>query len=990
MPAAVPLVAAVAGAAATSALTGTLAVGLFGAGLVGSVGAAITAGGILASAAGFVVSSAINAVGGALTSKKPKRTGLTANQNLETIRSTIESHKIIYGQARVSGPILFDGATSSGLNSQGANVTGTNKFRHFVIALAGHEVEEIGTIYIENKAVTLNADGFVTDAAYGKTTTTESQIRATLSSAAAAGTGLQLTSSSAHGFLVGETVFIPVRPGSRGTEYTGYVIASVPSSTTFRITAGPQPSRVVITANAPAYVKRSTTTGRYFVRIKKFLGAADQAASPDLVNEISAWSSAHRLKGIAYLYVRIEQSPEVSLNIQNISAIVKGKKVYDPRTTLTTWSENAALCARDYLASDEGFDSDDDEINDTYCIAAANICDELVTKRDGTTQARYTCNGVLDTASTLSDNYQSLLTAMVGVTTYVQGKFRINAAAYDSPSRDIDMDMLAGDVDIVPRPSKNGGLFNAVKGVFSDASKDYFVTDFPMVTNSTYEAQDGGEQIPHDIELPFTTDKEAAQRIAKIILEKSRQGITVTLPLNHSALKFVAYETIRLTDDQMGWASKVYRIQKVSFGVPGPFTLLLQEEASASYDWNSGEATTIDPAPDTNLPDAFEVDAPGKPSVSEDLYETRDGATLKARATVSWGESPDRYARFYVLEYQRVEDVDWTVLPQTGATTQEILDIQPGKYTFRVKTLNHIDKESDYATSDPLEIFGLSATPADIVGLTIQGMWGQARLSWTLPEDKDVIRGGKILVRHSEATSGAIWEESTTIGHVDIPGSTNTVIVPLKAGSYLVKAEDSSRIQSINAAIVTTKGVSLLAFSDIVTVQEDPTFSGIHSGTIEDGGNLRITGGTLFDDIADVDALTNFDFSAGVGESGTYTFDHSGTGYTDLTTVQDIRLQSVIELSTENVLDLFDTRQSLIDDWVDFDGAAGGGTVDCWVEVSTTDDDPAGTPTWTDYNRVDVADVNCRAFRARAQLTSNDPAYNALVSTLSLTAKELA
>ncbi len=35
----------------------------------------------------------------------------------------------------------------------------------------------------------------------------------------------------------------------------------------------------------------------------------------------------------------------------------------------------------------------------------------------------------------------------------------------------------------------------------------------------------------------------------------------------------------------------------------GPIILALQEESAASYDWNNGEATIVDPSPDTNLPD---------------------------------------------------------------------------------------------------------------------------------------------------------------------------------------------------------------------------------------------------------------------------------------------------------------------------------------------------------------------------------------------------
>jgi hypothetical protein len=142
---------------------------------------------------------------------------------------------------------------------------------------------------------------------------------------------------------------------------------------------------------------------------------------------------------------------------------------------------------------------------------------------------------------------------------------------------------------------------------------------------------------------------------------------------------------------------------------------------------------------------------------------------------------------------------------------------------------------------------------------------------------------------------------------------------------------------------------------------------------------------TLFDDIVDFDSVASLDSEGGVSSSGTFTL----SGYTDLTTVQNIRLQSQIVLTTVNVLDRMDSKLGFMDDWLDFDGTANGGSVDCWVEASETDDDPAGAPTWTPYNRLDVADVNCRAFRWRAQLTSNDPAFSPYVSTLNVTARHL-
>src|SRR5205807_2366979 len=82
------------------------------------------------------------------------------------VRSSVESHKIIYGQAKVSGPLVYVSTTNSGVDNNGTTQTGTNKFIHIVIALAGHQVDSIPTIYFNDKPVSLDGNGFVTTAPY--------------------------------------------------------------------------------------------------------------------------------------------------------------------------------------------------------------------------------------------------------------------------------------------------------------------------------------------------------------------------------------------------------------------------------------------------------------------------------------------------------------------------------------------------------------------------------------------------------------------------------------------------------------------------------------------------------------------------------------------------------------------------------------------------------------------------------------------------------
>ena len=123
------------------------------------------------------------------------------------------------------------------------------------------------------------------------------------------------------------------------------------------------------------------------VRVKKHLGTTTQAADSDLVSEVDGWTTDHRLQGIAYIYVRLEFDADAFPNgIPNISALVQGKKLYDPRDTTTAYSTNPALVIRDYLTNASyGFAAAGDEIDDTAFQTAANICDESVTLAAGGT-----------------------------------------------------------------------------------------------------------------------------------------------------------------------------------------------------------------------------------------------------------------------------------------------------------------------------------------------------------------------------------------------------------------------------------------------------------------------------------------------------------------------------------------------------------------------------------------------------------------------------
>lgn len=128
------------------------------------------------------------------------------------------------------------------------------------------------------------------------------------------------------------------------------------------------------------------TEGRYagYMTIRKHLGTASQLADSEAVNNMAEWTNNHRLQGIAYLYIQMEKNQDVyPTGLPNISAVVEGPVLYDPRISATRWTTNIPVMGYDFLKNTRyGFEAADDDVDDVNTSAQANIADEIVTTTD--------------------------------------------------------------------------------------------------------------------------------------------------------------------------------------------------------------------------------------------------------------------------------------------------------------------------------------------------------------------------------------------------------------------------------------------------------------------------------------------------------------------------------------------------------------------------------------------------------------------------------
>lgn len=467
------------------------------------------------------------------------------------------------------------------------------------------------------------------------------------------------------------------------------------------------------------------TTGRFagHVRIRKYLGAADQVMDPDLAAECPEWGAKDRPgKGICYVYLRLKRSRDVfPQGLPTPRFDVQGKAdILDVRTSTTGYTTNAALCTLDWILWKNGFNCGLDEAVQSTWQAAANVCDEDVALPEaagGGTQKRYAINGSFTLDRGRAEVLDQMRQAMAGAAFYTMGQWYGHAGAADTSVMDISERDLRGPYRIRPRVADDK-VYNAVKGTYTETTL-YTETDFPPVTNATYEAQDGGEKIYKDVKLPFETDAYRAQRLAKTDLERHRQGIVVDLPLRIKGLRLRPWNIVRLTLTDPGFANKLFRVIDWKFNLFGGADVVLEEYADAIYTWSSLEATTVDPAPDTTLPDPFTVAAPPVPALSsgtEEIVAAGDG-TLVSRIKVSLAVPADPFVRSIGLRYKKSAATDWTtanpVPVDAGATWLAPVE-DAVAYDVAVRYENAIGVRSDWTQAPAHTVVGETEIPATV------------------------------------------------------------------------------------------------------------------------------------------------------------------------------------------------------------------------------------------------------------------------------------
>jgi hypothetical protein len=696
-----------------------------------------------------------------------------------------------------------------------------------------------------------------------------------------------------------------------------------------------------------------------YIRIKKHLGSPDQLADSSLVSEVSEWTDNHRLQGISYLYVRFNYNQDVFPNgIPEVTATIKGKKVYDPRTGTTAWSNNSALCIRDYLTNTHGLNEDSVNIDDTLVESSANICDTLVSSK-----AKYTCNGNFTTGSTPYDILQYLLSSMGGLLWYAQGKWRMKPAYWTEPV--LSLNDLRSSISISTRHSRRDN-YNSVNGTFRGPETNWQVTDFPPVTNAAFLKADNNQESSIDLKLQFTDNTIEARRLARISLERNRQQLTIRASFGLRAFQVQVGDNISLTLDRFGWVDKTFEVTSWTFGLVDnndlQVQMVLREISENVFDEvNDGIIYERD---NTTLSSPFFVPTVGV-NVSSVAQVSNQKVTNIAEVVVT-SASPQFIDRVEV-EYKPSLSSAWRSAGSGPLGQFEIVDLEVGDYDFRARAINVLGIRGALTTLTDIEVNPFTGPPSDVTGFFAEVSGNSLFLKWNAIPDPDL---SHYIIKHSPAYSGATWNTSSTIVEKVARPSTS-VAVPARAGTYLIKAYDKEGFLSENESTFVVLAESIPPLGNIETVTEDPTFAGTKLNVVLTAGTIEINN-------------TNFAIPTGL-----YTFANT----VDLGTVRNARVTGYVTFTRkydngtllwDAVPQLFDTWPEVFDNWTE--ETAGFGDVEASVYVSTTNDDPAsGSAVWSAYELASGSFFLGRGFRFELRLYSYNRYYTPNISELSAT-----
>ncbi len=374
----------------------------------------------------------------------------------------------------------------------------------------------------------------------------------------------------------------------------------------------------------------------------------------------------------------------------------------------------------------------------------------------------------------------------------------------------------------------------------------------------------------------------------------------------------------------------------------------------------------------SNLTLPFELRRPDKPVLAgiqsdERVMVRNSDGTFQSRMVISLSNT-NPFDVIPTVTFRQAGTQVFEPAQIVTATAEQVIltGLQDGtRYDMRIYYRNASNATG--LVSAPLEInnepyLGASAIPQNVTNFRITVSGDNAIFDWDAVTDIDL---SHYEIRFARAFSGVTWETAQLLQ--DRVTSTRT-IAPFVGGTYLIKAVDLIGNKSETATAVITYEAA--AQNAVASLAAHPSFADTRTNTELRGTSLILTDaaqvGYYTYDAYDLGEVYTSFVSAKLIASSTYT--------NNVFSMDDVFSESDIFGSTGDIFLLDDIFAE--SDIFGF----GVGSTQVTVQARFTNDDPSGSPTWTDWQDIVAGNYEFRAIQARIKLESFTPTATPLVT----------
>lgn len=517
------------------------------------------------------------------------------------------------------------------------------------------------------------------------------------------------------------------------------------------------------------------------VTLTHYLGSPSQTPDPTLVSAYAAQgvTYADSLAGIAYSVAVVPPGEGSGFPVFN--AIIKGRKLYDPRTGLATFSTNPALALADFIVSTQyGMAR---SVDSTSLTLAANACDELV----GTSKRRE-INLAIDQTQPCAQWVEAL---------------RAYAGCFISQE--------GGSLRLIPdRPGSSVASFNAssiLAGSFK--LKKRGVQQVPTVMDIRYTeteklpwAEESAIVEAAGVSAGTTPRRESRVSLPGVLAyaQAYREAIERLnkLSLSDLSCEFTAFDEalavqvgdIITVSHPVGLDGKLMRVLGVSAQEAGRWRISALEYDPAAYSDVVASRPTYG---DTTLPNPAAPPSITALTVSEEVFQLENG-NYSSRIKAVWNSPSYPYLRDYRLEVYQGAD-----LVATGSALSSLYRtsaVQEGvAHVVKVAAVTTLGTVGDWAQAS-ITPQGKYLIPGNVPSVAAFEAGGRVYVSWSPAVDLDIWR---YEVRYGAAGVG--WASAILIDRVDALRLQSDQL-PVGTWTIHVKAVDSVGQYSPVAATV--------------------------------------------------------------------------------------------------------------------------------------------------------------------------------------------